>query len=130
MLADGVEIIIGAHNDAVFGPVVMVGLGGIFVEIYKDISFRVAPILRKDALEMIDELKGKDILKGARGKAALDVDAIVNVLLKVSALVTAYKDSIEELDINPLIVYENGVKAADAMLVVKNKTDLIATIRG
>lgn len=130
MLADGVEIIIGAHNDAVFGPVVMVGLGGIFVEIYKDISFRVAPILRKDALEMIDELKGKDILKGARGKAALDVDAIVDVLLKVSALVTDYKGLIEELDINPLIVYENGVKAADAMLVVKNKTDLIATIRG
>ena len=69
MLPEGVEIIIGAHNDHTFGPVVMAGLGGIFVEVFKDISFRVAPLTRKDAVELLDELKGKSILNGARGKS-------------------------------------------------------------
>ncbi|QNU07183.1 acetate--CoA ligase family protein [Peribacillus butanolivorans] len=130
MLPDGVEVIVGASKDPVFGPVIMFGLGGIFVEIYKDISFRIAPLTRKDALEMIEDIKGKAILKGTRGKSSYDIEAIIDVLLKVSALVTDYKDSIEELDINPLIVYENGIKAADAMIVVGNKVDDKATIRG
>lgn len=119
MLAEGVEVIIGAHNDDTFGPVIMAGLGGIFVEVFKDIAFKVAPINRQDALNIIDELQGKAILHGARGKAPVDKEAIVDVLLKVSALITDHKDHIQELDINPLVVYEKGIKAADAMLVVK-----------
>ncbi|MEF2094227.1 acetate--CoA ligase family protein [Bacillus sp. CFBP9009] len=130
MLPDGVEIIIGASDDPVFGPVIMFGLGGIFVEVYKDISFRIAPLSRQDALEMIEEIKGKDILTGARGKAPVDIEAIIDVLLKVSALVTDYKDFIDELDINPLLVYENGIKAADAMIVVKNNVNDKTVIRG
>ncbi|MBM7599973.1 acetyltransferase [Virgibacillus halotolerans] len=128
MLPEGVEIIVGVTNDTAFGPVIMLGLGGIFVEVFKDISFRVAPITRNDAIEMIDELKSSLILKGARGKSPVDIDAIVDVLLKVSALVSNYGDEIKELDINPLIVYEKGIIAADAMLVVheeKNNTTVV-----
>lgn len=130
MLPEGVEVIIGANNDPVFGPVVMFGLGGIFVEVFKDVSLRVSPLTRKDAYEMIEEIKGKAILKGARGKAPVHIESIVDVLLKVSALVTDYKDSIKELDINPLIVYEDGIKAADAMLVIGNEAEVKTTIRG
>ncbi len=118
MLPEGTEVIIGATKDPNFGPVVMFGLGGIFVEVFKDISFRVAPLTRADAVEMIEEVKGKALLKGARGKAQSDIEAIIDVLLKVSQLVTENEAVIEELDINPLIVYEDGVKAADAMIVI------------
>ncbi|POZ56511.1 hypothetical protein LYSIN_01294 [Lysinibacillus sphaericus] len=118
MLPEGTEVIIGATKDPNFGPVVMFGLGGIFVEVFKDISFRVAPLSRADAVEMIEEVKGKALLKGARGKAHSDIEAIIDVLLKVSQLVTENEAVIEELDINPLIVYEEGIKAADAMIVI------------
>lgn len=127
MLPAGVEVIVGVTNDPGFGPVIMFGLGGIFVEVFRDISFRVAPLTRDDALEMIEEIKGYAILKGARGKAAVDIEAIVDVLLKVSALVTDHGDRIDELDINPLIVYEDGIKAADAMLVVR-ETEVQASV--
>ncbi|MGE7603023.1 acetate--CoA ligase family protein [Peribacillus sp. NPDC097675] len=130
MLPNGVEVIIGANNDPVFGPVIMFGLGGIFVEVFKDVSLRVAPLSRKDAHEMIEEIKGKAILKGARGKEPVDIESIIDVLLKVSALVIDHKDFIKELDINPLIVYGNGIKAADAMLVIGNESELKTTIRG
>ncbi|MGG3942143.1 acetate--CoA ligase family protein [Peribacillus psychrosaccharolyticus] len=128
MLPEGVEVIIGANNDPVFGPVIMFGLGGIFVEIYKDISFRVAPLTREDAKSMIEEIKGIEILKGSRGKASVNIESIIDVLVNVSDLVTDHSDSIEELDINPLIVYEDGIKAADAMLVVANKVKERTTI--
>jgi len=128
MLPEGVEVIVGVTNDPVFGHVIMFGLGGIFVEVFQDISFRVAPITRNDAFEMIEEIKSYKVLKGVRGKPPVDIDAIVDVLLKVSALVSDYGDYIDELDINPLIVYEKGIKAADAMLVVResvNQTTLV-----
>lgn len=128
MLPEGVEVIIGANNDPVFGPVIMFGLGGIFVEIYKDISFRVAPLTREDAKSMIEEIKGIEILKGSRGKASVNIESTIDVLVNVSDLVTDHSDSIEELDINPLIVYEDGIKAADAMLVVANKVKEKTTI--
>lgn len=118
MLGEGVEMIIGAQRDPLFGPVIMVGLGGIFVEIFKDVSFRVAPLSRKDAVDMLEELKGKALLHGARGKVKVDTEAIIDVLLRVSSLMIDH-DQIEELDINPLIVYEKGVKAADAMMALK-----------
>ncbi|MFZ5643194.1 MAG: acetate--CoA ligase family protein [Bacillota bacterium] len=118
MLPEGTEVIIGVTRDPVFGPTVMFGLGGIFVEVLKDVSFRVAPVSQGDAEDMIEEIKGAAILKGVRGKPPVDKAAIVDVILKISRMVTDYRDSIEELDINPLMVYPKGVKAADAMLVV------------
>lgn len=120
MLPAGTEVIIGATKDPVFGPVVMFGLGGIFVEVFKDISFRVAPLTRADAVEMIEEIKGKALLQGTRGKAPADIEAVIDVLLKVSKLVTENEALIEELDINPLMVYEEGVRAADAMIVTNH----------
>ncbi|HEY9577420.1 MAG TPA: acetate--CoA ligase family protein [Pseudobacillus sp.] len=122
MLPKGIEVIIGAKNDEVFGPVIMAGLGGIFVELFKDIAFKVAPLSRQDAGALLDELQAKAILDGARGQAAVDKEAIIDVLLRVSQLMLDHKDQIKELDINPLIVYENGIKAADAMLVVSEES--------
>ncbi|MFZ5633974.1 MAG: acetate--CoA ligase family protein [Bacillota bacterium] len=119
MLPAGTEVIVGVSRDPVFGPVIMFGLGGIFVEVLKDVSFRIAPVSPGDARDMIEEIKGCGVLKGVRGKPPADIDAIVDVILKISALVTDYRESIEELDINPLVVYPKGVKAADAMLVVR-----------
>lgn len=120
MLPKGTEIIVGMTKDLAFGPVIMFGLGGIFVETFKDISFRVAPLTNQDAAEMIDEVKGKAILKGVRGQHHADLDAIMNVLLSVSDLVMEAEGRIEELDINPIIVYENGLKAADALIVTNS----------
>lgn len=119
MLPEGIEVIIGVTRDPVFGPTIMFGLGGIFVEVLKDVSFRVAPVSRGDAEDMVREIKGSVLLKGFRGKPPADTEAIVDVILKISDMVTDYKDIIEELDINPLIVYPRGVKAADAMLVAR-----------
>lgn len=130
MLPEGIEVIIGAIKDAAFGPVIMFGLGGIFVEVFKDVSFRVAPLTRMDAIDMIKEIKGYPVLEGVRGQAGVDIEAIADVLLKVSALVTNEDARIEELDINPLIVYENGVKAADAMIVLSDTAKEKTAIKG
>jgi acyl-CoA synthetase (NDP forming) len=120
MLPEGIEVIIGMTKDPVFGPTIMFGLGGIFVEVLKDVSFRVAPLSRGDAMDMIKEIKGYPLLKGVRGKQPADVNALVDVIMKVSAMVTVLENHIEELDINPLVVYPEkmGVKAADAMIVL------------
>jgi acetyltransferase len=120
MLKDGVEVIIGTTRDPVFGHVLMFGLGGIFVEAMKDVSFRITPLGRKDAEEMVREIKGYSVLQGMRGKAPVDFDALVDVILRVSALVTDHGGTIKELDINPLVVSAAGVKVVDA-LIVKNK---------
>jgi acyl-CoA synthetase (NDP forming) len=116
MLKDGVEVIIGTTRDPVFGHVIMFGLGGIFVEALRDVSFRVAPLTRGDAEEMIREIKGYRVLQGMRGRPPADVDAIVDAILRVSQLVTDFPDEIEELDINPLVVFEEGAKAVDALV--------------
>ncbi|PIC63718.1 acetyl-CoA synthetase [Sporosarcina sp. P13] len=119
MLSEGVEVIVGVTNDPTFGPVMMFGLGGVFVEVFKDVSFRVAPITRQDAIDMMEELKGNQLLQGVRNKHAVDTEAIIDVLLKVSALIQDYADDIQEIDINPLIVYEHGIVAADALIITK-----------
>lgn len=116
MLKDGVEVIIGTTRDPVFGHVIMFGLGGIFVEALRDVSFRIAPLTRRDAEEMIREIKGYRVLQGMRGKPPADTDAIVDAILRVSQLVTDYADEIEELDINPLVVFSEGAKAVDALV--------------
>lgn len=119
MAGDGLEIIVGTTRDPVFGHVVMFGLGGIFVEALKDVSLRVAPVSRGDAKEMIREIRGYSMLQGMRGRPPVDFQALTDVILRVSKLVSDYGDAIEELDINPLLVFEKGVKALDALIIKK-----------
>ncbi|MBU4490841.1 MAG: acetate--CoA ligase family protein, partial [Euryarchaeota archaeon] len=116
MAPPGHETIVGLKKDAQFGHALMFGLGGIFVEVYKDVSFRVAPIDKSDALDMIAEIKGYPILKGIRGRKPADIEAIADVLVSVSEM--AEKENIIELDINPLIVSESGAIAVDARAMV------------
>lgn len=117
MVKGGVEVIIGATRDPVFGHVLMFGLGGIFVEAMKDVSLRITPVTRKDAEEMVREIRGYRVLTGMRGKPSVDLDALVDVLLKVSQLVTDYGANIRELEINPLVVLEKGARVVDALLL-------------
>jgi acyl-CoA synthetase (NDP forming) len=121
MVPAGQEMVIGGLRDPQFGPLVMAGLGGIFVEVLADVSFRICPITRLDAEEMIDELKGAAILKGARGRKAASREAIVEVLLKVggeNGLLMQHADDIGEADINPLIVSETAAVAVDARFIL------------
>jgi len=117
-MAHGHETIVGLKKDEQFGHAIMFGLGGIFVEVYRDVTFRVAPIERGDALDMISEIKGYPILKGIRGRKPADVEAIASVLVSVSQM--AEKENIIELDINPLIVNERGAVAVDARAMVED----------
>lgn len=121
MVGGGIEAIVGITNDALFGPAVMFGLGGIFAEVMKDVSFRLAPITPAIAREMVEEIKGYPVLAGARGKPPADLDALVDTLVKLSALAMDLKDHVGELDINPLLVMPKGqgVKAADALIRMK-----------
>jgi len=116
MLGEGVEVIIGTTRDPAFGQVIMFGLGGIFVEALKDVSFRIAPLSRRDAREMIEEIKGYRVLQGIRGREPADVEAIIDTILRVSRLVEDHHDEIEELDINPLRVFPTGARALDALV--------------
>lgn len=120
MLKDGVEVIVGSTRDPVFGHVLMFGLGGIYVEAMKDVSFRITPLTHNDARDMILQIRGSRVLQGMRSQPPVDMDALVDVLLRISALVSDHGDTIAELDINPLVVSAGGAKVADA-LIVKNK---------
>ena len=106
------EVIIGGLRDPQFGPAVMFGMGGVFVEIFKDISFRISPLEEYEALEMIGEVKGSAILKGFRNSEALDISALVQTILKVSEMMISLLE-IKEIDLNPILVYPKGVKAVD-----------------
>jgi acyl-CoA synthetase (NDP forming) len=121
MAPAGQEVVVGAVRDPQFGPLVMVGLGGIFVEVLADVAFRICPITRLDAQEMLAELKGAAILKGARGRRPVSQDAIVDVLLKIGGergLLVRHADDFKEADINPLIVSESAAVAVDARFVL------------
>ena len=117
MVPQGTEIIIGMMKDPHFGPVIMFGLGGIFVEILKDISFRILPIEEIDAREMITEINGYEILKGTRGETPRDIQAIKEVLMKVSKL-TMENPEINEIDLNPIFVSEKGLQVVDARMIL------------
>ena len=124
MAPAGQEIVIGGVRDPQFGPMVMVGLGGIFVEVLADVAFRICPITRLDAEEMLDELKGAALLKGTRGRKGVSRAAIVDALLKVGGeggLLVTHGEDIAEADINPLIVSETGAVAVDARFVLTTK---------
>jgi acetyltransferase len=113
-----VEVIVGGQRDATFGPVVMLGIGGIFVEALEDISFRVAPLTPLDADEMIDELRGRRLLEGARGRPRASRAAISKALLRISQLMEENAD-LAEIEINPLIVTSDGAVAVDARALVR-----------
>ena len=117
MVPPGQECIIGMIRDAQFGPVIMFGLGGIFVEVLKDVSFRVAPLADEDIDEMIREIKGYKILTGVRGEKPKDVEAIKGVLAKLSEIVIDNPE-ISEIDINPIIVHEKGLSIVDSRVLI------------
>ena len=118
MAPKSTEVIVGAIKDSQFGQTLMFGLGGIFVELLKDVAFRIAPITEADAQEMITEVKAYPILKGYRGSPSVDIKAIADVLLNTSRLVMDYPE-IKELDLNPVIAYEKGVKTVDARIILE-----------
>lgn len=117
MAPKGTEIIIGTTTDPTFGPTIMFGLGGIFVEILKDVSFRVAPINIIDAREMIKEIKAYKILEGARGMPPSDQETLANILVKVSVMIMDCPE-IKELDMNPVLAYPNGARIVDARIIM------------
>ncbi|MFH1285092.1 MAG: acetate--CoA ligase family protein [Candidatus Micrarchaeota archaeon] len=111
----GVELIIGGKRDPQFGPLILFGLGGIFVEIFKDISVRLCPIKREDAIEMMHEIQTYPILAGVRGKKGVNISALAALLVKVSELMS--KEQISELDLNPVIAYEKGYTIVDVRML-------------
>ena len=114
----GVEIIVGLIQDSTFGLSIMCGIGGIFTELYKDVSFRVVPIDIYDAVHMIEELKGKKLLEGFRGMKA-DKQRVIDVVLRVSQLGEGLIDYIDQMDLNPVFVYEDRICVVDAKLILK-----------
>jgi acetyltransferase len=120
MADEGVEVIIGTKIDDQFGPVIMYGLGGIMVEILRDVAFRVLPISYTEARKMIEETKSFPILNGVRGTPALDKKSLRKLLMLCSDIVESYPD-IEEMDLNPVIVHEKGVKVVDARVILKSQ---------
>jgi acyl-CoA synthetase (NDP forming) len=118
MARPGVEVIIGMSKDAQFGPVLMFGLGGILVEVLKDVSFRIVPLARRDAAEMLREIKGYPLLEGYRGQEAVDVSHLEDMLLKVSDF-AEQNPEVKELDLNPIFAYSNGAIAVDARIILE-----------
>jgi acyl-CoA synthetase (NDP forming) len=117
MAPAGTEVIVGMSKDPQFGPVMMFGLGGIFVEVLKDVAFRIVPLEPKDASQMIREIKGFRVLEGVRGQPPADLPALEKLVLKVSEFVEAHPE-IEELDLNPVFSYPDGALAVDARIVI------------
>ena len=118
MVEKGVEIIIGLVQDSTFGLCIMCGIGGIFTELYRDVTFRVVPINRYDAMEMIEEIKGKKLLEGFRNIKA-DKKIVIDLLLKVSKIGEKLMKYIDQMDLNPVFVYENNYCVVDAKLILK-----------
>jgi len=118
MARPGVEVIIGISKDAQFGPVLMFGLGGILVEVLKDVSFRIVPLTRKDAAEMIREIKGYELLQGYRGQEAANIPSLEQLIVKVSQFVEQ-NPQIKELDLNPIFAYKDGAVAVDARIILE-----------
>jgi len=120
-IPDKKEVIIGVNKDPQFGHLIMFGLGGIYVEVLKDVSFKLAPLTRSDAYNMISEIKMYPLLRGVRGEKPVDIDKIADILMRVSLLISDFKD-ILEMDINPLMCLEDICKVVDARITIKTKT--------
>lgn len=117
MLPKGIELAVGAIRDPEFGPTVMFGLGGIFIEVMNDVTFRVAPITKDEAKKMMKEVKGYRLLEGYRGQEPADTEAIAEIIAKVSQLITE-NEEINQLDLNPIITWKKGAKIADAKILL------------
>jgi acetyl coenzyme A synthetase (ADP forming)-like protein len=118
MVKGGREVILGVTYDRTFGHMIMFGLGGIYVEVLKDVSFRIVPVARRDAVAMIQEIRTAGLLRGARGERPADIDAIASYIVNLSCLVSDFPE-IQELDVNPLLVMEKGAIALDARIIFK-----------
>jgi acetate---CoA ligase (ADP-forming) subunit beta len=123
MARQGVEVIIGMTKDAQFGPVIMFGLGGILVEVLKDVSFRIVPMTKRDAAEMITEIKGFPILKGYRGQEPANIPLLEELIVKVSDFVDKNPE-IKELDLNPVFAYKDAAMAVDARVILEPSSKL------
>lgn len=117
MAAPGIEVIVGMTTDPQFGPVLMFGLGGVLVEVLKDVAFRVVPLTERDARQMVRDIQGFPVLEGYRGQEPADVEALEELLLKLSSFVEAHPE-ISELDLNPVFAYAKGAVAVDARIVL------------
>lgn len=117
MARPGVEVIIGMSKDAQFGPVIMFGLGGIWVEIMKDVSLRIAPLSKKDAAEMIREIKGYPLLSGYRGQEPVDISKLEEFILKLSSFAEQHPE-VQEIDLNPIYAYSDDAVAVDARIIL------------
>jgi acyl-CoA synthetase (NDP forming) len=120
MAKEGLEIIVGMTKDPQFGPVLMFGLGGVLVEVLKDVAFRIVPLTRRDATQMIHEIKGYPLLEGYRGQEPANVPMIEDTILKVSGFVEQHPE-IKELDLNPIFCYSDGLVAVDARVVLEDE---------
>ncbi len=118
MLPQTLEVIVGVTKDPQFGPVIMFGLGGIFVEVFKDVSFRIIPVERKDAQEMIQEIKGYPLLMGYRGREPANIPALVDIILKLSKFVEE-NPQVKELELNPIFAYKEKALAVDARILLE-----------
>jgi len=118
MARPGIEVIVGMSKDPQFGPVLMFGLGGILVELLKDVSFRIVPITKRDAAEMIREIKGYPLLKGYRGQEPANIDMLEDLIVRVSRFVEQTPE-IKELDLNPIFAYKDRVVAVDARIILE-----------
>lgn len=124
MAAPGAELIVGLQNDPQFGPIIMVGIGGIYTEVFKDVTFRVLPITKEDAVSMMEDLKGKQILKGFRGAPPVSMDALANALVSIGNLGTDMAAYYESIDFNPVIFYEKDYVVVDAKILLRDNPDL------
>jgi acyl-CoA synthetase (NDP forming) len=120
MAKPGVEVIMGMSKDPQFGPVIMFGLGGVFVEVLKDVAFRIVPMVRRDASQMIREIKGYPILEGYRGQEPANITVLEDLLLKLSDFIDKTPE-IKELDLNPILAYSDGAVAVDARVILESQ---------
>ncbi len=129
MVPKGVELIVGLQNDSQFGPSIMVGLGGIYTELFKDVSFRVLPVTKNEAAKMLESLRGKDILKGFRGSKPIDLDMLSQAIVNIGTLGVDMAGKYESIDFNPVVVYPDSYYVVDAKIILKDKSsdDAIST---
>ncbi len=129
MVQIGVELIVGLQNDSQFGPSIMVGLGGIYTELFKDVSFRVLPVTKNEAAKMLESLRGKDILKGFRGSKPIDLDMLSQAIVNIGTLGVDMAGKYESIDFNPVVVYPDSYYVVDAKIILKDKSsdDAIST---
>ena len=119
MIKGGIECILGAKIDPVFGPIVMFGLGGIYAEVMKDIAFAEAPLSKEKAEKMILSLKGKDLFRGARGQSSIDIKPLIEVIVRLSNFIAANSDQVDQVEMNPMLVDEKKITALDALIITK-----------